>query len=173
MKKINLSSLLLMCKLFFGSILASHFLYALFIPFLNIYAASPFSNPWQSAIDNGIPNAFPYGPVMFYLMIIPRVLFSWMTSSDIFTVTWANLFLARMPLLVADVAIFWMLVRFLNTNERRARLLWLASPIVFYVTYVHGQLDIIPTAILMASLVFLVRGRYVWSAVILDRKSVV
>ncbi len=155
------------CKLLVGSLLASYFLYALFIPFLNLYISSPLKNPWQFAIEHGIPNAFPYGPVMFYIMVIPRVLFLWAIPSDPFAVTWVHLLLARIPLIIADGAILWMLVRFLETDERRARLLWWTSPIVFYITYVHGQLDIIPTAILMASLVLLVQGRYTWSAVVL------
>lgn len=167
MKKINWLSPILICKLVLGSVLASHFLYSLFVPFLNIYVANPLVNPWQAAIDSGIPSAFPYGPVMFYVMVIPRILFSWAVPAGGFTVTWGHLFLARIPLLIADLAIFWMLIRFLNTDEHRARSLWWTSPIVLYVTYVHGQLDIIPTAILMASLVLLVMGRYAWSAIVL------
>lgn len=154
-------------KLLLGSFLASHFLYALFTPFLNLYASNPLSNPWQAAIEQGIPNAFPYGPVMFYLMAGPRLLFSWVLSSDVLSVTWGHLLIERVPLIIADVLILWILVKFFDTDSRRARLLWWASPIVIYITYVHGQLDIIPTAMLLASLALLLRRRYSWSAVIL------
>lgn len=167
MKSKMFDKIVFLIKLLLGSLLASHFLYGLFIPFLNLYVANPLVSPWESAIEHGLPNAFPYGPVMFYLMVIPRILLSWVVPSGALSVTWLHLLLARFPLIIADGAILWMLVRCLETDERRARLLWWTSPIVFYITYVHGQLDIIPTAILMASLVLLVQGRYTWSAVVL------
>lgn len=161
------NKIIFFAKLVIGSLLASHFLYGLFIPFLNLYVVNPLGNPWQSAIEQDITNAFPYGPVMFYFMVIPRILFAWLIPSDALTVTWIHLLLARVPLLAADCIIFWILVKYLDTDARRVRLLWWASPIVIYITYVHGQLDIIPTAILMVSLALLVRRRYIWSAVVL------
>lgn len=152
------------CKLVLGTIFASHFLYALFVPFLNLAVSGLKADPWQAAIDHGVPNAFPYGPIMFYLMLLPRMLVSWAVPADPMAATWVHLFAARIPLLAADVAILVLLVRGLKTDMARATLLWWASPIVLYVTYVHGQLDVIPTAILMASLGLLFNGHYAWSA---------
>lgn len=155
------------CKLVLGTIFASHFLYGLFVPFLNLAVSGPKLDPWQAAIDHGIPNAFPYGPVMFYLLLLPRMLVAWATPSDPMAATWVHLFAARIPLLAADAAILFLLVRGLKTDMARAMLLWWASPIVLYVTYVHGQLDVIPTAMLIASLALLIAGRNTWSAVLL------
>lgn len=153
-------------KLLVGTFFASFFLRDLFIPFLNAFALDPTRNPWDFTYHGGIRNAFPYGPVMMYWMALPRMMFGWALPGDWQSVTFAHLALARVSLLVADILILWMIVKWLGASPRHA-MLWWASPVVFYVTYVHGQLDLIPTAILLASLVFLVKGHHAWSAVML------
>ncbi|MBI4634967.1 MAG: hypothetical protein HY727_01330 [Candidatus Rokubacteria bacterium] len=154
-------------KMLLGATVASHFLYGLFVPFLNLAVGGFAADPWQAAIDHGISNAFPYGPVMFYLMLVPRLLVAWAVPADPALVTWIHLLAARLPLLGADLAILALLIHGLKTEAERTLLLWWMSPIVLYVTYVHGQLDLIPTALLLASLALLFRGRYAWAAVVL------
>ena len=154
-------------KLLLGVTLASHFLYGLFVPFLSLAVGGFARDPWQAAIDYGIPNAFPYGPVMFYVMFVPRLLVAWAVPSDPGLVTWIHLLAARVPLLAADVAILMLLIYGLRTEAAKTVLLWWMSPIVLYVTYVHGQLDLIPTAVLLASLALLFRGHGLWAAVVL------
>lgn len=154
-------------KVLLGAAVASHFLYGLFVPFLNLAVGGFAADPWQAAIDHGVPNAFPYGPVMFYIMLVPRLLVAWAVASDPALVTWLHLLAARLPLLAADLAILSLLIHGLKTEAARTLLLWWMSPIVLYVTYVHGQLDVIPTALLLASLALLFRGRYLWAAVVL------
>lgn len=154
-------------KAVLGALLASHFLHALFVPFLNLAIGHAGTNPWQEAIDQGIPNAFPYGPVMFYIMAFPRWLFGWAMTGDSRAVTWIHLLVARLPLLLADISLLWLLVQGLKSDVLRTGVLWWTSPVVIYVTYIHGQLDLIPTALLIGSLALMFHGRLGWSAIVL------
>jgi uridine kinase len=104
---------------------------------------------------------------MYYAMIWPRLLLAPVLPAAAGAVTPLHLLAARLPLLVADAAILWLLVRPLGVPLARTLVLWWASPLVLYVTYVHGQLDLIPTAILLASLVLLDRDRANVSALVL------
>lgn len=140
----------------------------LFIPFVNQFVQSGFANPWEYFHALGLVKAFPYAPLMLYVLAIPRVfLMPLVAAPDIFTVTWLHLLAMRVPLLAADVAIYLMLAAWAGTGSRRALWLYWCSPVVFFITYYHGQLDIIPTALLLAALFFTFRKRYAVSAVVL------
>lgn len=154
-------------KLFLGATCASAFLASLFVPFLNFAVLFPGDNPWQRALEAGLPKAFPYGPVMYVALVLPRWLLAWALPGGAFNVTWLHLLAARLPLLLADAAVWALLVRAFGAPARRTAWLWWASPVVLYVSYVHGQLDLIPTAFLMLSLALLDRGRWAWAAVCL------
>ena len=152
-------------KIGLGALFGSHILCGLFVPFLNLAAGG--SDPWRASFEQGIPDAFPYGPVMFYVMFLPRILLDPVLAGGAGTVTWLHLVAARLPLLAADLIILMLLIRSLKLDARRATLLWWLSPVVLYVTYVHGQLDLIPTAFLMGSIVLVFSGRWTGSAVLL------
>ena len=94
------------------------------MPFLSLAVGGFARDPWQAAIDYGIPNAFPYGPVMFYVMFVPRLLVAWAVPSDPGLVTWIHLLAARVPLLAADVAILMLLIYGLRTEAAKTVLLW-------------------------------------------------
>ncbi|HYE91896.1 MAG TPA: hypothetical protein VEA38_12785 [Terriglobales bacterium] len=155
----KLGGAILGLKLVLGALLGSHFLTQLFVPFLTLAVGRPGESPWRLAAEAGIPNAFPYGPVMYYVMAAPRWIVAPLLGPDPRVVTSLHLLAARVPLLVADGAILWLLLRRLGTPARRTLLLWWASPLVLYVSYVHGQLDLIPTAMLLGALVLLDGGR--------------
>lgn len=154
-------------KLILGALLGSSFLTVLFIPFLTLAVRHPGANPWQLAIEEGVLKAFPYGPVMYYAMVLPRWVLGWAIPWGVHDVTWRHLLAARLPLFAADLAVLALLIRSFGTPPRRTILLWWASPVVLYISYVHGQLDLIPTALLLGSLALLDRWRTVWSAVVL------
>ncbi len=147
-------------KLALGITLSSHYLTDLFVPFLNYFVESGFKNPWSyfGGIEHW--NAFPYPPVMLVLLAIPRTLLSFAMPSGTYEVTAAHLFAMRLPLLVADLGLCLMLLRWFPQRVRRVLLLYWASPISLYICYWHGQLDILPTAIFVASLHFIQDKRY-------------
>ncbi len=154
-------------KLLTGTLLASYFLRDLFIPFLNAVALSPLKNPWDFTLAHHIPKAFPYGPVMMYFMALPRIVLGWWLPRSWLSVTVGHLFISRIPLLVADFIIFYLLVNLLNTDLKRVKTIWWWSPVVFYISYIHGQLDLIPTMFLIASIGLLCQEHYFLSPFIL------
>ena len=68
---------------------------------------------------------------------------------------------------MADLAIFMVLCRWLR--QKTSLLVWLywMSPALFYITYLHGQLDVIAMALAFLSTYFLFSNRWAQSAVLL------
>ena len=145
----------LFLKIGLGSIFASKVLTDLFIPFLD-YFAETFSNPYDKFLNIGPKDHFPYPTLMLYIMSLPKLLFGWIAPESPFF----KLFLYRLPLLMADIAIFLILKEWLK-GQLTSRLIWLywLSPVLIYISYIHGQLDVIPIALLFMSLYFLFKDR--------------
>ncbi len=146
---------ILFVKIVLGSVLASKVLTDLFIPFLD-YFVETFSNPYDKFLNIGPKDHFPYPTLMLYIMSLPKILFGWIAPENPFF----KLFLYRLPLLMADIAIFLILKEWLK-GQLTSRLIWLywLSPVLIYISYIHGQLDVIPIALLFMSLYFLFKDR--------------
>lgn len=79
------------------------------------------------------------------------------------------LFLAKLPLLVFDLAIAFVLVKFFKeeAEKKLAFAFWLFNPISLFGTSVLGQFDVIPTFLVALSLWFFAKGRYYQSSLAL------
>jgi len=133
------------CAALFGS----HVTTKWFAPFAYEFVHSHFRDPWTTFLLRGEPLAFPYGPGMLALLSLPfapAYFVSFDPSSHF------GLVLARIPLLAADLAICALLMRWLKMHARDVVMAYWLSPIVLYASYIHGQLDLIPTALLCISL---------------------
>jgi uridine kinase len=139
---------------------ASYYLRDLFTPFLNYYVESWLSNPWTHFAALGRVTSFPYPPMMLYILAIPRALFAPLLGAGVDSVTPAHLAVMRLPLLAFDILITALLISLYPHRRGRILGMYWCSPIVFYICYWHGQLDVIPTGLLLASIVLLGRGRY-------------
>jgi uridine kinase len=141
----------------------SHFATRWFAPFLYEFVHSHFRNPWQAFLTRGEPLAFPNGPGMLLVAAtswLPALAASFDPSSHF------GLLLLRLPLLVADLAIFLLLLRWLRVDIKNVLVAYWLNPIVFYASYVHGQLDLIPTAILCAALFLVFTKRVTLGALV-------
>jgi uridine kinase len=140
------------CAFLFGS----HFATRWFAPFVYEFVHGHFADPWSAFLARGEPMAFPYGPGMLLTLSVawfPALFASFDPASHF------GLLLLRIPCLVADLAILVLLVRWLRVYAREVVLAYWLSPIVLYATYIHGQLDIIPTAMLCGALMLLFERR--------------
>lgn len=151
-------------KLVLSACLGSHFASRWFAPFLHDFAAAPLQDPWQRYLDRGELLAFPYGPVMLLGVGLP-----WLVAAPLGVpgVGALALLLLRLPLLAADVLIAVLLAAWLPRHGKSVARAWWCSPIVLFATYIHGQLDVWPTALLLLSLWFLLSERPRWSAWVL------
>jgi Gpi18-like mannosyltransferase len=95
---------------------------------------------------------------MLYVQAVPRWLCSAVLAGGTDTVTPAHLLVMRLPLLACDVVLAALLASWFPRRRRLVLLVYWCSPLAFYITYWHGQLDVIPTALLLLSL-FLLRHK--------------
>lgn len=146
-------------KLVFSFFFASHYMTQLFIPFVSRFVISGFSNPWEFFFSAGRTNMFPYPPVMLLIMSAARVLFVPFLPPDWEAVSGLHLFAMRLPLLFFDFLILAVLLRFFPVQQKKVLLTYWCSPIVFFITYLHGQLDVVPTALFFLAVYFLVQER--------------
>ncbi|TSC91518.1 MAG: Uncharacterized protein CEN90_316 [Parcubacteria group bacterium Licking1014_17] len=152
-------------KLISGTLFGSHYIINGFIPFINYFAAT-FKNPYEYFNALSVtPFPYPSGMLIFEglpLIAAKQLLpFDWLNNLNL------ELFLLRVPILVFDVLIYLSLCSLLPTHGKKILWIYYASPILFFINYFHGQLDVIPTALLMLSIIFLVRKKQLLSFIIL------
>lgn len=149
-------------KIIFGATLGSQVISDLFLPFILFFKSNLSANPYDVFINAGINNAFPYPSFMLYLMTLPFTLFGGLSSSPFW-----QLFLCRIPLLAADFSILLLLIRLTKKPpEDVIKLYWL-SPVLLYISYIHGQLDAIPIALLLISAYALFKEKFQTAFVVL------
>lgn len=156
---------IVLIKLVSGSLFGSRFMTEGFIPFVR-YFSTIFQNPYTHFLNASNP-AFPYPAGMLYILSIPYMLFHWTLPQSLAQNSHVQLLLMRLPLLALDVIIYVLLCKLIPTKEKKVLWLYFASPIVFYINYYHGQLDVVPTAILLVSLFLLIKKRMWWAFIIL------
>lgn len=134
-----------------------------FIPFLEGSLEHPSIDPWtQHLAQGGDPLAFPYGPVM-YLAYLPgsaldSILQNWLPLAHIgFGVT----------TMLFDFGLLLLLGILLSVPLRNIVVYYWLSPIVIYICYWHGQIDIIPVTLFVLSLVVLMSRRATLAGVVM------
>ena len=158
---------ILVVKLILSSLFGSYFLTSYFIPFSEFFINSGFGDPYEHFMNQGFPKAFPYPALMLYILALPQIFLNGIYSVFPWNLN-VNLIIYRLPLLLADISIFFILKSWLSKNLRwKLSLIYWASPIAIYVSYIHGQLDAIPIAFLMGSLFFLFKNQFFKSALLL------
>ena len=150
-------------KVLASPFLGSAYLRELFAPFINAHLAIGLSNPWAYFYENGFNlQAFPYHPVMLWVFTVPRLVFGFFFDNAAWQDVGFGMFaVMRLPLLAADLVIYSVLATWFVTRIRRVVLVYWCSPVIFYTAYYHGQLDLVPTALLMLALYRLFRQRFV------------
>ena len=148
-------------KLFLSICFASSFLRDLFAPFGNYFIESGFQDPYAYFVSKGIGNEFPYPPLMLWIFTLPRLILSplFPVSAEVFTVLDSVIY--RLPLLCADIVILLVLMRWLKNYTRQVLIWYWLSPVLIYINYFHGQLDVIPMALMVVSLYFLFKSKWV------------
>lgn len=147
-------------KIILSAFFASKFLSDLFLPFIDFYTKSQFENPYQYFATEGKLNVFPYPALMLWILAIPYAVIS---PNSVF----AAIFTLRIPLLIADFTILLILAIWLKHRLDKLIIFYWLSPVLIYISYIHGQLDVIPIAALLLSLHFLFKEKFILSAIFL------
>ncbi|CAA6814181.1 MAG: Unknown protein [uncultured Campylobacterales bacterium] len=151
----NISKIFLLgivLKVFLLSIFTSEYNESLFYPFVSSFIQDSL-NPWQYYVDNELNlDAFPYHSVMLYILY-PFSLLAQIVGTFSF----------KLPLLISDLSILVVLFKLFPQKKDNIYWFYFLNPIVIYSTYIHAQLDIIPTAMLLWCIYFLISKKYVVS----------
>ena len=137
-----------------------------FVPFIIHYIENTSLFPWSSFIESGGDTlAFPYGPIML-ISHLPTTIFGWIMDICLKSHYFAS-FGFRLSLLLADI---WLLIILLQSFEnywKKILIFYWLSPLVIFITYWHGQTDLIPVALFFYSLVLIKKGNYWLSGIAL------
>ncbi len=129
-----------------------------FVPFLKEALVHPSIDPWSTHLAHGgDPMGFPYGPVM-YLLHAPLVWVGDIIDRSVGTDCYAGIGFA-LTILGLDIGCLLLLEKLLRVPAHRLLVPYWLSPIVIYICYWHGQTDMVPVYLLLASLYFLQRLR--------------
>lgn len=143
------------CLPFFGS----HYICDLFVPFLDSAVLNPLANPWAQAPAH----YFPYGSVLFALLFVPRWVAYHLVGSAALGAGALGLTLIKVPLLILDVCLLGLLARLAPQRSQQITLYYWLNPVLFFITYVHGQLDVAAMTFFVACLYALLHQRTFWS----------
>lgn len=116
----------------------------LFLPFINSFIENFDVNPYDYFYQKHGFIAFPYPCVMLGIM-----------SLGFFMTTLLGNWALRIPLLIMDYLGLIFLMKLFPNNRKFVGLLYWASPIIIYSTYMHGQLDIVPTSFFLGAIYYL------------------
>ncbi|MGN0740812.1 MAG: hypothetical protein ACI4LX_11645 [Treponema sp.] len=144
--KFVLAFVFILCvKFVLAGLFSSDYQDSLFMPFVEDFIKNG-GNPYQHFEQKQM---FPYPPLMLFVESVGGLL-SLLAGS--------NLFLARalfkLPLFFFDILCFYFLYKMFPKKKLQITVIYFCSPILLYSTYMHGQLDIIPTALLTVSIYF-------------------
>ena len=128
---------------------------AYFVPFID--EAVKFNNPYDIfAVEN--LEYFPYPAVMLYVLLTFKLLFFYLPT----------LISLKIALLVADFFILLILLKWIKNKQNIVIILYWISPLLIYINYIHGQLDVIPTLFLLSSIYYMFKQRYMPSILLLS-----
>ncbi len=149
----------ILCVPYFGS----HYLTELFIPFLDAAVLDPLSNPWSRFP----PHYFPYGSVLFLILFIPRWICYLVIGKAALGTGILGLATLKLSLLALDIILLSTLLGLAKEKTRRILLYYWLNPIVIYISFIHGQLDIAAMCFSLVAIALLIEQRTATAAVAL------
>lgn len=142
-------------KIITSFLFTSGYYHQTYVPFIETFSEFGFEAWSLSKVS------FPYPPLMA-IIIFPFIKLSTFVSAVIF-----KNFLFHLPILIAYLLVFTILRLLLPGKERGLFFFYLISPVLFFSSYIHSQLDLVPTSVFLLSILFLFRKRYLVSICIL------
>lgn len=137
-----------------------------FLPFLESFLVQPSIDPWGTFLAaGGSAKAFPYGPMML-LAFLPLTGSAWVLGLPFGLESAGAALGLKLTLLAADLAALFFLLKLAPERPRLVVVFYWLSPIVLFVTYWHGQVDIIPVALTVGALALVAQLRTITAGAI-------
>ncbi len=149
----------LVLKCIAAFLFASYFTTDLFIPFVKHFVFISGENPYSHFYGIGMVNSFPYPSLMLWMLSVSYAIFYALFGIVNTAISHFDLFLLRLPLLIADIGILVILLSWFEKRQKAVLWLYWCSPIIFYISYVHGQLDALPIFFLFCFLFLLFKEK--------------
>ena len=132
----------------------------LFQPFLT-YSMHNLLDPWSSwLLHSGRTDAFPYGLVMF-LCFLPAIMLNAFVSTYISgTDSSYFLILFTCTIILMEFRLFSILEIFKKSTRPTWAWLGIFSPLGIYISFIHGQIDIIPALVLTLGASYVLKGKW-------------
>ena len=128
-----------------------------FVPFLHFALRNPSFDPWTTFLASGGDRmAFPYGSAMLLAHLPLAALGDGLDALFGQHGVFAGIGF-RTTLLCADISALWMLLQIAPQKKNIILAAFWLSPLSLYITYWHGQTDIVPIAIMIAAFLALKR----------------
>ncbi len=140
-------------KLLLMGFFSSDYQDLMFIPFVKCFLTGQ-GNPYQYYYDNRLLSSFPYPPVMLFMECIGGVFVTYLQNLPVFL---QNL-LFKLPILMMDLLGLFYLMKISKAKRKYILALYFLSPVILYASYMHGQLDIIPTVFLIGAIYYLTQS---------------
>lgn len=121
-----------------------------FIPFMDKAVSHITENPWALSP----PEYFPYGSILYILLLIPKYIGYVLCSEDALGLNLLSYFLMKVPLLFFDFLMLKKLLRLTGGKLNHLNLFFWLNPVVIYISYIHGQYDLIPMYFAIASILY-------------------
>ena len=159
-KKNFIFNLILLIKIFAVIFLVPSIQEQWFINFISDSINNPSLDPWSNYLaNNGDPLGFPYGPIMIIIFLPLSLIFKILGTP--FNIEDYSLGIGfRITILLFDLIGFLVLSKLLVNKKKEIIFFYWFSPLIFYVSFIFGQLDIIPTTILLAAYLFLNKNNF-------------
>ncbi len=120
----------------------------LFLPFFDSTVTHFGVNPWSLNPEG----SFAYGGFLFLVMYLPKLLL-YSIFGDLALGTQAlSLVALKLPLLLFDTLLFVVLCQLVIDRRRSLIFLYWLNPVLFYINYIHAQLDVVSMALCFLSL---------------------
>ncbi|HIC40370.1 MAG TPA: DUF2029 domain-containing protein, partial [Piscirickettsiaceae bacterium] len=162
-------------RLFLAGLLVKLILISIFVPLIQSQWFLAFlihtienitPDPWSNfLIAGGDSLSFPYGPVML-MALLPTTLAGWGLDSIIGVNFFSGLGF-RLSLLGADILLLLLLLQQFNQYRNKIILFYWLSPLFLFITYWHGQIDIIPVVLFILSLSMLKQKKQLMSGIVM------
>lgn len=154
---------IIIIKLLILVLFTSSYSQDLFLPFVKTFINED-TNTWKYYLDNNLnTEAFPYHPLMLYILSVFTYPISYFQIENIYAVN----FFFKFPLFLSDIVIFYTLLNLFKEHYAQVLFFYFLNPIIIYSTYIHSQLDIIPTSILLCAIYLLIRSKFKLSSIVL------
>jgi uridine kinase len=130
-----------------------------FIPFIVNWIENPTTLPWSGyMLSDGDQLAFPYGVIMF-ISVLPGTAIGWIID-HFFVVEYFTSIGFKLSLLGADILLLLLLLQIFENYWKKVLIYFWLSPLILFITYWHGQLDIIPVTLFIFALTLVKRRNY-------------